>query len=152
MDSCAPINRDIGKVDRAISSDDETAVLHAVLDVALKEIDQQFNLLEVYACYIKMPDGKNPSDSFLAVHSFPIPLRPVSECRIKGQFKEVYDKKTNKEGVLLTLDEVNLLENFEAQCGFGWHSDSMAGRGFRVKLKKVNAKWEVTEVKCWLMS
>ncbi len=73
MDSCAPINRDIGKVDRAISSDDETAVLHAVLDVALKEIDQQFNLLEVYACYIKMPDGKNPSDSFLAVHSFPIP-------------------------------------------------------------------------------
>lgn len=139
-------------MDGAIPPDDETAILHVVLNAALEEIDKEFNLLEIYACYIKMPNGKDPADSFLADHSFSIPLRPASECRIKGPFKEVYDKKTNKEGVLMTLDEVHLLGNFEAQCGFGWHSDSLAGRGFRVKLIKINDKWEVAEVKCWLMS
>ena len=149
--SCASMNTTI-KTNPSALPGDEVAIYHAVLDSALDELSRQYNCDQCYACYIEMPKGKALSLSFLEAHHFKVPLRPASECRIKGQFNEVFDKKKNKKGVLIIIDEIQILSNYEAQSGFGWHINNLSGRGFKVKLNKNNDKWEVTEVKCWLMS
>lgn len=144
--SCATKTRMTGANNQSLPLADQKAIYDLLVKTALDKMRDNFNWYDL-DCYVEFPDDVPFGMEIISSYDFPVPFRPASECKLKGRgaFAHIYGKKTHRDGILLTFDEIDNIEGNSVRCGFGWYHASLSSHSWSYKLEKTDGKWAIKE-------
>lgn len=144
--SCAAKTRTTGIINQSLPLEDQKAIYDLLVRTALNNMRNSFNW-SILDCYVKFPEEISFGQEIISSYDFPVPIRPASECKMKGKgvFAHIYGMKTHKNGTLLTFDKIDHIEGNTVRCGFGWYHASLSSHSWSYRLEKIEGTWVIKE-------